>query len=135
MQRNTQAAVEQLDPRTLEGVLLIGELSLDGSLRAVTGVLPRLDGAERRGIATAIVPRGNSAEAGLARGVKVLVADSLEQVVQHLRGQLTLPAAPRTKFVPATSSASGDLSEVRGQATARRALEVAAAGGHNLLLL
>jgi magnesium chelatase family protein len=129
------AAVELLDPQVLEGVLLIGELSLDGSLRPVTGVLPRLDGAERRGIDTAIVPRANSAEAGLARGVRVLVADSLEQVVQHLRGHLTLPEAPPTRFVPQTSAASGDLAEVRGQATARRALEMAAAGGHNLLFV
>src|SRR5258707_2390177 len=57
------AAIELLDPRALDGVLFIGELSLDGSLRPVTGVLPRLDCAERRGIETAIVPRGNSAEA------------------------------------------------------------------------
>jgi len=128
-------AVELLDPRALDGVLLIGELSLDGSLRPVTGVLPRLDGAERRGIQTAIVPRGNSAEAGLARGVKVLVADTLEQVLKHLRGHLALPAAPPTHFVPQMSVASGDLSEVRGQASARRALEMAAAGGHNLLFV
>lgn len=129
------AAVEQLDPRTLAGVLLVGELSLDGALRPVTGVLPRLEGAVRHGIRTAIVPRGNSAEAGLARGVDVLVADSLQQVVAHLRGQAQLPAVPPTCFVPDTSGAAGDLSEVRGQATARRALELAAAGGHNLLFV
>jgi magnesium chelatase family protein len=129
------AAVDLLAPEALDGVLLIGELALDGSLRPVTGVLPRLDGAERRGIDTAIVPRGNSAEAGLARGVKVLVAESLEQVVLHLRGRLTLPSAPATEFVPETSNFSGDLSEVRGQASARRALELAAAGGHNLLFV
>lgn len=130
------AAIDMLDPQVLRGVLLVGELSLDGSLRPVTGVLPRLEGAERRGITTAIVPRGNSAEAGLARGVRVLVADSLEQVVQHLRGRRPLPVAPATQFVPQVSSAaSGDLSEVRGQASARRSLEIAAAGGHNLLFV
>lgn len=129
------AAVEVLDPRTLEGVLLIGELALDGSLRAVAGVLPRLDGAERRGISSAIVPRGNAAEAGLARGVQVLVAETLEQVVLHLTGRTLLPAAPPTQFVPQASNAAGDLSEVRGQATARRALELAAGGNHNLLFV
>src|SRR6185295_853597 len=118
------AAVEALDPRALEGVLLIGELSLDGSLRPMTSVFPRLDDAERRGIQTAIVPRANAAEAGLARGVKMLVADTLAQVVKHLRGQITLPAAPPTRFVPEMSVASGDLAEVRGQASARRALEM-----------
>ena len=129
------AAVDLLEPTSLEGLLLVGELSLDGSLRPVTGVLPRLEGASRRGIRTAIVPRGNSAEAGLARGVSVLVADTLKQVVEHLRGRQRLSTAPATRFVPATSGASGDLAEVRGQGTARRALEIAAAGGHNLLLV
>lgn len=130
------AAVGLLEPCSLEGMLLIGELSLDGALRPVTGVLPRLEGAERRGIKTAIVPRGNAAEAGLARGLRVLIADSLDNVVRHLRGQAVLPTAPPTRFVPQLSSAAtGDLSEVRGQASARRALEIAAAGGHNLLFV
>lgn len=128
-------AVEQLDPRRLEGVLMVGELSLDGSLRPVTGVLPRLEGAARHGIRSAIVPRGNAAEAGLARGVKVLVADSLEQVVTHLLGKQALAQVPPTHFVPDAAEAAGDLSEVRGQSTARRALEMAAAGGHNLLFV
>jgi magnesium chelatase family protein len=91
------AAVDKLEPRSLEGVLLIGELSLEGALRPVAGVLPRLDGAEKRGIKSAIVPRGNAAEAGLARGVRVLVADTLEDVVAlsasfEKRGNLSGPA-------------------------------------------
>jgi magnesium chelatase family protein len=129
------AAVDLLPPTSLAGLLLVGELSLDGSLRPVTGVLPRLEGASRRGLRTAIVPRGNAAEAGLARGVSVLVAETLEQAVQHLRGHRRLPRAPATQFVPGASDASGDLAEVRGQASARRALEMAAAGGHNLLFV
>jgi magnesium chelatase family protein len=67
--------------------------------------------------------------------VQVLVADSLQQVVAHLRGQSQLQAVPPTHFVPDTGGIAGDLSEVRGQATARRALEIAAAGGHNLLFV
>jgi len=129
------AAVDLLDPASLQGLLLVGELSLDGSLRPVTGVLPRLEGAGRRGLRTAIVPSGNSAEAGLARGVTVLVAETLEQVVLHLRGRRNLPSAPATQFVPSAATTAGDLAEVRGQASARRALEIAAAGGHNLLLV
>lgn len=129
------AAIEMIDARALQDTLLLGELSLDGSLRPVTGVLPRLEGAERGGLTTAIVPQANAAEAGVARGLRVLVASSLEQVVRHLRGQASLPAAPRTEFVPELSCTGGDLAEVRGQASGRRALEIAAAGGHNLLFM
>jgi magnesium chelatase family protein len=127
------AAVELLEPSSLAGVLLVGELALDGSLRPVTGVLPRLDGAARAGVSTAIVPRGNAAEAGLARGLRVLVADSLAELVRYFRGQAPLSPAPPTELVPTTPVAAGDLAEVRGQVSARRSLEIAAAGAHNLL--
>jgi magnesium chelatase family protein len=129
------AATDFFEPRRLEGVLLIGELSLEGALRPVTGVLPRLSGVRAEGIHTAIVPRGNSAEAGLSRGLRVLVADTLSQIVEHLRGQSPLAAVLPTQFVPQTCSTLGDLAEVRGQTTARSSLELAAAGGHNLLML
>jgi magnesium chelatase family protein len=128
-------AVEVLDPRRLAGLLFVGELALDGALRPVTGVLPRLDGAERRGVHTAIVPRANGAEASLARGVRVLVAETLQQIVEHVRGRAQLSEPPRTPFVPDDSGAVGDLAEVRGQTKPRRALELAAAGGHNLLFV
>jgi magnesium chelatase family protein len=128
-------AVDVLDPRSLAGLLFVGELALDGSLRPVTGVLPRLDGAERRGVHTAIVPLANGAEASLARGVRVLVAGTLQQIVEHVRGRTRLPEAPRIEFVPDDSPGAGDLAEVRGQSEARRALELSAAGGHNLLFV
>jgi magnesium chelatase family protein len=129
------AAIDKLDASGLQGVLFIGELALDGALRPVPGVLPRLDAAERHGVHTAIVPRANGPEASLSRGVRVLVADTLAQVVEHLRGGQPLASAPLLVFKPEDSPAAGDLSEVRGQASARRNLELAAAGGHNLLFV
>ncbi len=129
------AAIERFDPSRLNGVLLIGELSLEGALRPVTGVLPRLTSIRGDGVHTAVVPRGNSAEAGLSRGLRVLMADTLGQLLDHLQGRAALPTVLPTQFVPQTSSIQGDLAEVRGQTSARAALERAAAGGHNLLMI
>ncbi|RYZ02656.1 MAG: ATP-binding protein [Myxococcales bacterium] len=131
----TLAAVGRLEPSSLHGVLFIGELSLDGALRPVTGVLPRLNGAASEGVRSAIVPPGNAAEAGLSRGVQVLVAGTLQRILEHLSGQRLLATLPPTKLVPQPSLTQGDLAEVRGQTSARRSLELAAAGAHNLLLL
>jgi magnesium chelatase family protein len=128
-------AVGVVPAHALEGVLLVGELSLDGSLRPVRGLLPQLEGARSRGIACAVVPGGNAAEAGLATGITVFRADSLAMLVAHLLDERELPRAPRTEFKPEFPHTHFDLSDVRGQATARRALEIAAAGGHNLLMM
>jgi magnesium chelatase family protein len=129
-------ALGRLPASALEGVLLLGELSLDGKLRPIRGVLPQLDGARARGVERAIVPAGNAREAGLLDGIEVLVARDLGGVVQFLAGTRTLESAPRTGFVARSlAHAHGDLAEVRGQHLARRALEISAAGGHNLLFI
>ena len=111
----------------------IGELALSGELRAVHGVLPAVLQATRRG-RTVVVPRGNGAEAALVGGADVRVAGSLLEVCAHLAGQAPLPCA-QANPKPAASTHRSDLSEVRGQQQARRALEIAAAGAHNLLLV
>jgi magnesium chelatase family protein len=130
------AATGHLPPVALDGVLILGELSLHGTLQPVRGALPQLQGARTRGVKLAIVPSGNAREAGLCADVDVRVAGSLGEVVEHLRGREPLRRAPATHFVPGTGAdVFGDLSEVRGQASARRALEIAAAGGHNLLFV
>lgn len=119
----------------LEGLLLVGELSLDGGLRPVRGLLPQLEGARARGLLRAIVPAGNAAEAGLARGITVYRADTLAMLVLHLLSEHELPRVSRTPFEPEFPHTHFDLADVRGQATARRALEIAAAGAHNLLMM
>jgi magnesium chelatase family protein len=129
------AALGRISAQKLEGTLVLGELGLDGSLRPVRGLLPQLDGARQRGLMRAIVPAANAREAGIARGLDVRLAPTLAEAVAHLNGQRTLPSARPTEFVPSATAARIDLLDVRGQASARRALEIAAAGGHNLLFI
>jgi magnesium chelatase family protein len=127
------AASGQIPAESLAGREFIGELSLTGELRGVVGVLPAAlsAGAADREL---VVPAANAGEAALARNARIAIAPSLLAVCAHLRGIEPLCAPPA--FDPAPPGADGpDLADVRGQPRARRALEIAAAGGHNLLLV
>lgn len=129
-----------LAPAAVDGVVLLGELALDGTVRPVPGVLPsaRHAHAHARGVRL-VVPSGNAAEASLVRGLDVLAVGDLTETLAVLSGERTAAPAPHTPpSVPTAAAADGpvgDLAEVRGQGEARRALELAAAGGHHLLLL
>ncbi len=128
-------ALGAIESGRLSGTLLLGELALDGSVRPIRGVLPQLEGARQRGVGRAIVPEANGAEAGLVRDLDVRVAATLAQIVEHLSGKLTLPPALRLRFEPEPAVATCDFSQLRGQAGARRAFEVVAAGSHNVLMV
>jgi magnesium chelatase family protein len=118
----------------LEGVVLIGELGLDGAVRGVRGVLPMVIAAARAGLRRTIVPSANASEAALVPGVQVRAADSLRAVLRFVRDGISLQTATSRPSQPA-DSAGTDLSDVVGQDHAKLALEVAAAGGHHLSLL
>jgi magnesium chelatase family protein len=113
----------------------IGELALSGELRSVNGVLPAVLHAVHAG-RRMVVPRGNGNEAALARNADVRIADSLLAVCAHLAGRCELPRAqPIESAAHQAIAFAPDLADVRGQAQARRALEIAAAGAHHLLLV
>ncbi len=116
----------------LDGTVLLGELALDGRVRRVRGILPAVLAARTAGRSTVVVPESVLGEAGLVDGITVLGVPTLRALIDWLRGDGTL-SAPDGCY-PAPDRAVGDLNEVVGQDEARWALEVAAAGGHHLLL-
>ncbi|NNG39744.1 YifB family Mg chelatase-like AAA ATPase [Flexivirga sp. ID2601S] len=127
-----------ISPELVEGVVHLGELGLDGAVRAVPGVLPAVLAAEEAGVRQVVVPVGNAAEAALVPAVEVVPVDTLAALVQryrclHRRG----PTPPLPEVPPRLSVAptAPDLADVVGQPEARYALEVAAAGGHHLAMI
>ncbi|MGY1832839.1 YifB family Mg chelatase-like AAA ATPase [Geodermatophilus sp. SYSU D01180] len=126
------AAAGTLPADAADGLVLLGELGLDGSVRAVRGVLPAVLAAARAGHGTVVVPAGNAEEAALVDGVDVLAARTLGDLVAHLSGRARLTPHVRGPLPP--PAPAPDLGDVVGQAAGRRAVEVAAAGGHHLLL-
>ncbi|WP_228002842.1 YifB family Mg chelatase-like AAA ATPase [Nocardia australiensis] len=116
----------------LAGTVLLGELALDGRVRRVRGILPAVIAARNAGMTSVVVPESAMPEAGLVDGIAVYGVSSLRTLVAWLRGEGTLAEPDRAR--PDVVRTEGDLSEVAGQEEARWALEVAAAGGHHLLL-
>jgi magnesium chelatase family protein len=127
------AGAGELPAAPLEGVVVLGELGLDGKVRPIRGVLPMVAAAARAGVRRVIVPLGNAREATVVPGVTVHGVDSLHRLVAYVRGDdrlLEPPPAP-----PRPPTGGPDLADVAGQELGRYALEVAAAGGHHLALL
>ncbi|MEM9070901.1 MAG: YifB family Mg chelatase-like AAA ATPase [Myxococcota bacterium] len=122
-----------LEEDGVKETLVLGELALGGTLRPIRGVLPQLRSAKERGLRRAVVPRGNEAEASLVDGIEIHLACSLREVVDFLDDTARLPSPSSAPLPPRTSP--HDLIDVRGQESARRALEIAAAGNHHLLLV
>jgi magnesium chelatase family protein len=127
------AGAGELPLAALQGVAIVGELGLDGSVQPVRGVLPMVLAAARAGVRRVVVPRANAAEAALIPGLTVRATDTLHRLVSFVRGGEPLLEPPPAG--PVDPAPGPDLADVAGQGLGRRAVEVAAAGSHHLAML
>ncbi len=131
------AASRQVRMPALADTLVIGELSLNGSLAPVRGVLSMVIAAREQGIRQVLLPAANAAEVASVSGIEIYPASTLREAAEHLSGKAPIPAQAQVPYASLLTAGKPvwDLREVRGQRGARRALEIAAAGGHNILFI
>lgn len=127
-------ASEQLTPFETKDKIFVGELSLDGTLRPINGSLCIARLAKRKQLTQIFVPEANAKETALIAGLRVMPVRHLKQIIDHLEGINLIQPQPLTKFQPGYPPALVTLGEIKGQAAAKRALLVAAAGGHHILM-
>ncbi|OGG38893.1 hypothetical protein A3D55_02745 [Candidatus Jorgensenbacteria bacterium RIFCSPHIGHO2_02_FULL_45_20] len=128
------SASEQIRPFDAKKKIFIGELSLDGGVRPVSGSLSISILAGKNGISEVFVPYENAAEAAVIRSVRVFPVRTLNDLVAHLEGRQMIPQTPYSAVVPSKPRNTISISDIRGQENAKRALAISAAGGHNIIM-
>ena len=126
-----------LSQQAVDGYVFLGELSLDGTIRKINGVLPMIISAKQKGIKKFVIPKANSLEASFIDGIYVYPVEDLKQVVAFLKGENYIDHLEAKSFekVQKDFMPTNDFKYIKGQASAKRALEIAAAGGHNVLMI
>ncbi|HVV56165.1 MAG TPA: magnesium chelatase domain-containing protein, partial [Mucilaginibacter sp.] len=132
------AASGQIESENLDKYIIMGELSLDGGLQPIRGALPIAIQARKEGFKGFILPKQNAREAAIVNELEVYGVESITEVAQFFNGEIQLKQEivnTREEFFNSLSNYDSDFSEVKGQENIKRALEIAAAGGHNVILI
>src|SRR3989344_6833115 len=132
-------STEQIKFFDTEGKIFVGELALDGRIRGINGALSIAKLLKDNEFKELFLPKENAREAALIKDIKIFVVDNLKELINHLEERELIKKEPETEFLPDPSASSGlagtDISEIKGQEHAKRALTIAAAGAHNLLMI